>query len=44
MMGHYGGRMRQKEEFLDLKHKGKKGTIIIEFYKTEQFERKNRPN
>ena len=36
--------MGQKEEFLDFKHKGKKGTIIIEFYKTEQFERKNRPN
>jgi len=41
MQGHFGGR---KEEFLDYKHKGKKGTIIIEFYKTEQFERKNRPN
>jgi len=33
-----------KDEFLDFKHKGKKGTIIIEFYRTEQFERKNRPN
>jgi hypothetical protein len=29
---------------LDNKHKGKKGTIIVEFYRTEQFERKNRPN
>ena len=36
--------MGQKEEFLDYKHKNKKGTIIIEFYKTEQFERKSRPN
>ncbi len=42
--GHFGGRMGQKEEFLDFKHKNKKGTIIIEFYKTEQFERKSRPN
>ncbi|CDW84961.1 UNKNOWN [Stylonychia lemnae] len=31
-----------KEEQLDQKHKGKKGTIIIEFYKTEQFERPNK--
>lgn len=40
-MGHPNG---LKDEFLDHKHKGKKGTIIIEFYKTVQFERKNRPN
>lgn len=31
------------DSFLDTKHKDKKGTIIIEFYKTEQFERKSRP-
>lgn len=29
---------------LDEKYRDKKGTIIIEFYRTEQFERKSRPN
>ena len=29
---------------LDQKHKGTKGTIIIEFFRTEQFERPNKPN
>jgi N-acetylmuramoyl-L-alanine amidase CwlA len=39
-----GGNRPGKDDFLDQKHKGKKGTIIIEFYRTEQFERKSRPN
>lgn len=29
---------------MDGKHKGKKGTIIIEFYECEKFERKQIPN
>lgn len=33
-----------REAALDEKYRGKTGTIIIEFYKTEQFERKFMPN
>ena len=33
-----------KEQMLDKKYNGRKGTIIIEFYKTEQIERKHVPN
>lgn len=33
-----------REQALDQRYKGKTGTIIIEFYKTEQFERKFMPN
>ena len=35
---------KRDEDFLDGKHRDKKGTIIIEFYRTEAFERRNRPN
>ena len=41
--GERGGNERD-DSFLDTKHTVKKGTLIIEFYETVQFERNNRPN
>ena len=34
--------INEAEANLDNKHKGKRGTIIVEFFKTEPFERKQR--
>ena len=33
-----------EEQNLDNKHKGKPGTIIVEFYQTEEFYRQSMPN
>eukprot|EP00347_Sterkiella_histriomuscorum_P023151 403335754 len=40
--GRTDSQFQSKEEFLDQKYKDRKGTIIIEFYQTEQFERPNK--
>ena len=34
--------LNEAESNLDNKHTGKRGTIIVEFFKTEPFERKQR--